>query len=86
MAMTGTSDDDAAEVTTVQFTYRGVAYTVDLDEGGVAEFDTALAPYMAAGRRVGGVRYRPGGTTATATERAPVGEPRGRAQWERDHL
>lgn len=48
----------SAEVERVQFSYQGTAYTIDLDPGGAARFHTALAPFIAAGRRVGGQRSR----------------------------
>lgn len=52
----GSPTDPTAGVTSVPFTYRSVAYTVDLDPADAAAFDAALAPYIAAGRRVGGRR------------------------------
>lgn len=44
------------DLVAVHFNYKGVAYTVDLDPAEAAAFDAAMAPYIAAGRRVGGGR------------------------------
>lgn len=56
---TGPSNDVlSAGVERVRFSYQGTAYTIDLDAGGAADFDAALAPFIAAGRRVGGQRSR----------------------------
>ena len=54
--MTTTEDDSTDRHRAVQFTYEDVAYTVDLDEAGAQAFDEALAPFISAGRRVGGTR------------------------------
>lgn len=43
-------------VETIQFSYEGVAYSIDLDPDDAAAFEVALAPYIEAGRRVGGRR------------------------------
>lgn len=55
--MTG-PDDDGADVSVVDFSHRGVAYTIALDAAGVADFDRALAPYLSVARRAGGLRRR----------------------------
>ncbi|TGO03870.1 Lsr2 dimerization domain-containing protein [Serinibacter arcticus] len=51
-------DDDDADISVVDFSHRGVAYTIALDAAGVADFDSALAPYLAVARRAGGLRRR----------------------------
>ena len=43
-------------VETIQFSYDGVAYSIDLDHDDAAAFEVALAPFIQAGRRVGGRR------------------------------
>lgn len=48
--------DSTTAVVSIAFSYQHVAYTVDLDPTDAAEFDAAMAPYIAAARRVGGSR------------------------------
>lgn len=52
------SADLPTDLVSIAFNYRDVAYTVDLDPGEAAEFDAAIAPYIAAAHRVGGSRAR----------------------------
>jgi hypothetical protein len=48
--------DTATRTQTVQFSYEGVAYTVDLSEDDARQFDEAMATYLAVARRVGGAK------------------------------
>lgn len=74
-------------VTTVQFNYRGVAYSVDLDDANAEAFDEAMTPFIEAARRVGGIRQevarssQPSDTQAIrawAAENGVEVQPRGR--------
>ena len=38
---------------TITFAYQGIQYEIDLSEKNTKKLDTALAPFVAAGRRVG---------------------------------
>lgn len=51
---------------TIQFTYRGVEYEIDLRSKNAAKLDKALEPYLSAARRVGGRRTRGSGRGAGA--------------------
>jgi hypothetical protein len=43
---------------TVSFTYNGTTYEIDLGEKNAKKLDDALAPFVAAARRVGGRQSR----------------------------
>jgi hypothetical protein len=45
--------DGGEAATTVQFGYAGASYEIDLNEKNAAALEKALAPFVAAGRRVG---------------------------------
>lgn len=66
---------------TVAFSHMGVDYEIDLSDENALKLDEALAPFVSAGRRVGGRRSR--GTAAVA---APVVKEDLAAirQWARD--
>ncbi|MDP9434740.1 MAG: Lsr2 family protein, partial [Actinomycetota bacterium] len=65
-----TDDLDGSEATqSIEFSFRGRSFTIDLNDSNAADFDDALAPYIAAaeksgcvqpsrssGRRAGGAR------------------------------
>ncbi len=81
--LTGGTED----VTTVQFNYRGVAYSVDLDAENAEAFDEAMTPFIEVARRVGGIRpevarsSQPSDTRAIRAWAAENGievQPRGR--------
>jgi hypothetical protein len=50
----------------VDFSYEGVLYRVDLTNEEVAEFENALRPYLEAGRKIEGQRRR---THASSTKK-----------------
>lgn len=62
------SDDlDGSEATeTVTFAVEGLAYEIDLNAEHAGELRAALAPFIAAGRRVGGVGRRASASPVTA--------------------
>lgn len=66
---------------TVAFSHRGVDYEIDLSDENAVKLDNALAPFVSAGRRVGGRRTRV--TTAVATPQAKEDLAAIR-QWARD--
>jgi hypothetical protein len=49
---------------TVSFVWAGAAYEIDLSEKNVGEFESILAPYVAAARRAGGRGGRRAGRVA----------------------
>jgi hypothetical protein len=60
---------------TVVFGWDGTTFEIDLNKKNIAALDTALAPYVEAGRRVraGGSRRRIGGRGAGAAASAAPG-------------
>ncbi len=63
-----TDDLDGSEATqTVEFSYRGKSYSIDLNDANASDFDDALAPYITAAEKAGsGSPSRSGGRRATA--------------------
>ena len=68
-------DLDGSEIDdgqTITFSHQGVSYEIDLGRENAERLHDALAPYIAAGRRVGGRRSdeptRPTSTTSTDRE------------------
>jgi len=60
-----TDDIDGSEATqTVVFSAAGKTYEIDLNDKHAAEFEAAIAPYVAAGRRTGAASARPARTRA----------------------
>jgi hypothetical protein len=57
---------------TVTFTYQGTQYEIDLSEKNAKKLDTALSPFLAAARRVGGRSSRTSRTTAAAVDTTAV--------------
>lgn len=56
-----TDDIDGSEADqTVDFSYKGRAYSLDLNHKNASELDDALAPYIAAAEKAGGVQPRAG--------------------------
>ena len=52
-----TDDLDGSEATqTVDFSYRGKTYSIDLNDANASDFDDALAPYVTAAEKTGGGR------------------------------
>ena len=72
--------DGAAADRTVNFSYEGVTYELDLSTKNADKFAKALEPYIAAGRRVGG-RKSSGRSAATKANRE---EMRAIRQWAKD--
>ena len=49
-----TDDIDGSEATqTVEFSYRGKSYSIDLNDANASDFDDALAPYISAADKAG---------------------------------
>ncbi len=49
-----TDDLDGSEATqTVDFSYRGKTYSIDLNDSNASDFDDALAPYITAAEKAG---------------------------------
>jgi hypothetical protein len=46
--------DGSAATQTVEFSYRGKSYSIDLNDANASDFDDALAPYISAAEEVGG--------------------------------
>lgn len=50
-----TDDLDGSEATqSVEFTFRGKSYTIDLNDANASDFDDALAPYIAGAKKAEG--------------------------------
>lgn len=56
----------------VDFSYEGVLYRVDLTNDEVAAFEQALRPYLDAGRKVGAPRRRTSAASTTTQGFDPV--------------
>ena len=67
-------DEEAIE--TVQLSYRGVAYELNLTERTAASLDRAIAPYLNAGRRVAEAGPSPGSTRKSGPQPPPPGDVR----------
>jgi len=49
-----TDDLDGSEATqSVEFSFRGKSYTIDLNDANASDFDDAVAPYIAAAEKSG---------------------------------
>jgi hypothetical protein len=72
--------DGATADRTVQFAYEGVTYELDLSTKNADKFATALEPYVAAGRRVGGRKSSSRGSATKANKE----EIRAIRQWAKD--
>ena len=73
-------DLDGGEATeTVNFGLDGVSYEIDLSSKNASTLRDALAPYVGAGRRIGGRRRGRGGASGTGASPAQVRE------WAREH-
>lgn len=57
---------------TVDFSYRGVSYSIDLLNDSADNFDKALAPFIEAASRVGGRRARSGSRSGSKTDSGAV--------------
>lgn len=62
-------------IRSIQFTMGGVVYEIDLGPKSVEKFDKAMAPWIAAARRVGGKK-----STAARKGATPAAEVRAWAQ------
>lgn len=71
--------DGEAASETITFSYRGADYEVDLSEKNAAGFDAALAPYIAAARKVRARRAPRAATPARTVVNAP--NPREVREW-----
>ncbi len=73
----GTAIEDGTG-STVSFAIDGTSYEIDLSDRNAAEFRDVLAPYLKAGRRVGGRRSTAGrsssGSSPAASEAAAIRE------------
>ena len=67
-----TDDLDGSEATqSVEFSFRGKSYTIDLNDANASEFDDALAPYIGAAEQAGGSRSsRSTGAAAAPRQRS----------------
>ncbi len=80
-----TDDLDGGEADeTVQFALDGVSFEIDLSEGNAEALRGALAPYVAAARRLGGRTTRRGGAPKSrpASERVDLSDLRA---WAREN-
>jgi Lsr2 len=64
--------DGSANAQTVTFGLDGVTYEIDLSEGNKARLERAVAPFMAAGRRVSRRTAAPARRQAAQVDRAAV--------------
>ncbi len=65
-----TDDIDGSEATqTVEFSYRGKSYSLDLNDANASEFDDALAPYISAAAKAGGAQSSRGSGRRSTTPR-----------------
>ncbi|MDP9436185.1 MAG: Lsr2 family protein [Actinomycetota bacterium] len=60
-----TDDIDGSEADqTVEFSYKGKSYSLDLNDKNASELDDVLAPYIAAAEKAGGAQSRAGGRSS----------------------
>ncbi|WP_370449019.1 Lsr2 family protein [Cryobacterium sp. Hb1] len=57
---------------TVSFTFEGDSYEIDLSAGNLAEFRSAVKPYINVSRRVGYVPAKPRGASSAGSDRAEL--------------
>jgi len=76
--ITRISDDiDGSDAnSTVAFTWNGVAYQIDLSTKNIREFEKAVAPYVAAARRISGTARKPRGKNAASAPKLNLEEIR----------
>ena len=73
-----TDDIDGSDATqTVEFSYRGKSYSIDLNDANASDFDDALAPYISAAEKGGG-------SQATRSSGRRTSAPRQRSSSEAD--
>jgi hypothetical protein len=74
-------DIDGSEAQeTIEFSFRGKSYTLDLNEKNASEFDDALAPYVAAAEKAGTAQSSRG----TRSRGSSIPRPRSARQTEID--
>ena len=61
--------DGSAATHTVEFSYRGKSYRLDLNDENASEFDDALAPYISAAEKAGGAQSSRGSGRRSTTPR-----------------
>ncbi len=67
--------DGSAATQTVEFSYRGKSYSVDLNDSNASDFDDALAPYISAAEKAGGPQpSRGSGRRATTPKQRSSGD------------
>jgi hypothetical protein len=65
-----TDDIDGSEATqTVEFSYRGKSYSIDLNDANASDFDDALAPYISAAEKAGNTQSSRSSGRRTTTSR-----------------
>ena len=65
--------EEAPDASTVSFAHDGVSYEIDLTPANAEKLSDALAPFIAAGRRVGG-RARAARSSGSGSDAAKVRE------------
>ena len=55
--------DGSSDAVTIEFSYKGIEYTIDLAQKNEAKFDKALGPFIAAAAKVGGGRKTRGASS-----------------------
>ena len=80
-----TDDIDGSDATqTVEFSYRGNSYSIDLNDANASDFDDALAPYISAAAKAGSAQSsRSGGRRPTTPRQRSSSEidPRAVRAW-----
>ena len=62
----------AGDGETIEFSYRGNDYTIDLLNDSAGKFDEALEPFIGAATKVSGRRTRPASRTSTKPDSTAV--------------
>jgi hypothetical protein len=63
-----TDDLDGSEATqSIEFSFRGKSYTIDLNDSNASDFDDAIAPYIAAAQPSGGAQPARSSARRTST-------------------
>lgn len=62
------------EAVSVEFSYRGKDYTIDLSAENAALFDDAIAPFLSAATRVKGGKKKPARTSSGRTNTKAIRE------------
>lgn len=74
-----------AQAETIEFTFDGKAYAIDLGEENAAAFREAIQPYLAAARQADSGKKRPTRNSRRSSSSTPKGETGKIREWAREN-